>query len=43
MNPKQWVRQACQRAGRNMSLDEWATYFFEQEYRKTCTQWPEYE
>jgi len=32
--------QACQSAGRNLSLKEWAQYFPNQEYEITCNQWP---
>jgi len=31
---------ACQRAGRNMTLNEWARYLGDQPYRPTCLQWP---
>jgi WD40 repeat protein len=31
---------ACQSAGRNLTLKEWAQYFPNQEYKITCTQWP---
>ena len=38
-----WQSRACQLAGRNFTLTEWASYFGErgQPYRKTCEQWPE--
>jgi WD40 repeat protein len=35
-----WESIACQRAGRNMTLLEWETYFPEEPYEKTCPQWP---
>jgi hypothetical protein len=40
MNPEEWVRQACHRAGRNLTQAEWRLYFPDEEYRKTCEQWP---
>lgn len=33
-------RQACQRAGRNLTLTEWEQYFPGEQYHKTCDQWP---
>lgn len=30
------VEQACQMAGRNLTQEEWATYFQYQDYRETC-------
>jgi len=35
-----WMERACQRAGRNLSRIEWAQYFPNEEYRKTCEEWP---
>ena len=32
--------QACQSAGRNLNSKEWAQYFPNQEYEKTCNQFP---
>ena len=32
--------QACLNAGRNLTLKEWAQYFQNQAYEKTCPQWP---
>ena len=40
MEPRVWIREACERAGRNLTQDEWAIYFPDEEYRKTCDQWP---
>jgi hypothetical protein len=37
--PVSWIKQACQRAGRNFTKLEWIQYFLVQEYRKTCDQW----
>lgn len=31
---------ACDTAGRNFSKQEWQQYLPDQEYRKTCEQWP---
>ena len=39
MDPEEWTKQACQRADRNFTLDEWTLYFPNEEYRKTCEQW----
>lgn len=39
MVPSSWVQKACQRAGRNFTRAEWAEYFPNEEYRKTCEQW----
>ncbi len=31
-----WIEIACDRAGRNMTQDEWTTYFGSEPYRLTC-------
>ena len=35
-----WQAKACQRAGRNLTLQEWQTYFGDEPYQITCPQWP---
>jgi len=40
LDPQSWIEKACQRAGRNFPQDEWQYYFPDEEYRKTCDQWP---
>ncbi len=40
LDPQIWIKRTCQRAGRNFTRAEWATYFPNEEYRKTCEQWP---
>ncbi len=35
-----WKENACERAGRNLSQTEWASYFGIEPYRATCPQWP---
>jgi WD40 repeat protein len=40
MNPEEWIRQACHRAGRNFTQAEWRLCFPDEEYRKTCEHWP---
>ena len=40
LNPESWIEISCQRAGRNFTREEWAKYFPNEEYRKTCEQWP---
>jgi WD40 repeat protein len=34
------VLEACKRVARNFTRAEWAQYFPNEEYRKTCDQWP---
>jgi len=41
MDPAEWIRQACDRAGRNLTGAEWALYLAGEEYRRTCAEWPE--
>jgi WD40 repeat protein len=40
LNPELWVKETCQRAGRNLTCAEWATYFPNEDYSATCPQWP---
>jgi len=40
LNPYSLYRRVCTRAGRNFSQDEWKEYFSNEEYRKTCEEWP---
>jgi WD40 repeat protein len=40
MDPSAWARSNCQRAGRNLTRDEWIKYFPKEDYRQTCEQWP---
>jgi len=40
LDPQSWVTNACQRVGRNFTPAEWALYFPDETYRKTCEQWP---
>ncbi|MBT7324922.1 MAG: WD40 repeat domain-containing protein [Anaerolineae bacterium] len=35
-----WISKACQRVGRNLTLQEWQTYFGDEPYQITCEQWP---
>lgn len=37
---RDWIEQACQIVGRNLSSSEWAQYFPNEEQRVTCEQWP---
>jgi WD40 repeat protein len=39
-DPQSWAAKACQRVGRNFTQAEWAQYFPNEKYRKTCEQWP---
>jgi WD40 repeat protein/energy-coupling factor transporter ATP-binding protein EcfA2 len=34
------LKKACSVVGRNFTREEWEDYFPNQEYRKTCEQWP---
>jgi WD40 repeat protein len=36
MDTDLWIDLACERAGRNMTQDEWITYFGEEPYQATC-------
>jgi WD40 repeat protein/energy-coupling factor transporter ATP-binding protein EcfA2 len=40
INPQSWVQETCQRVGRNFTRAEWEQYLLNEEYRKTCQQWP---
>jgi WD40 repeat protein len=40
VDPLSWVRKTCNRVGRNLTQAEWTRYFPDEEYRKTCPQWP---
>ncbi len=40
IDPTAWRTLACERAGRNLSLAEFAKYFPNDLYRKTCPQYP---
>ncbi|MFN8410872.1 MAG: WD40 repeat domain-containing protein [Anaerolineales bacterium] len=40
LNQEAWIEATCQRAGRNLSLVEWSTYFGNEPYHVTCAQWP---
>jgi WD40 repeat protein len=40
LNPESWVKEICQRVGRNFTRAEWATHFPNDDYRPTCPQWP---
>ena len=39
IDPATWLEQACRAAGRNLTVDEWATYIGGTP-RATCPQWP---
>jgi WD40 repeat protein len=41
LDPASWQVEACQRAGRNMYPAEWAIYFADEVYRKTCLDYPD--
>jgi WD40 repeat protein len=43
MDPASLAEKSCQRAGRNFTRAEWKRYFPNDEYHKTCPQWPEGE
>jgi len=40
MDVNNWIGRACKRAGRNITEEEWAIYFPNEAYRKTCPQYP---
>jgi WD40 repeat protein len=40
MDLASWVETACERAGRNLSQNEWQQFFPGEAYRVTCLQWP---
>jgi len=39
-NPDVWAEQSCQRAGRNLTKEEWNSYFPAESYRETCANLP---
>ncbi len=39
LDPLSWIRISCERAGRNLTEEEWIQYFPNENYRKTCDQW----
>jgi WD40 repeat protein len=39
VSPQSWIEKSCERAGRNLTYDEWSQYFPNDEYRMTCPQW----
>ncbi len=41
LDPVSWQVEACQRAGRNMCPAEWAIYFPDEAYHKTCLDYPD--
>jgi WD40 repeat protein len=40
LNPQSWMNASCQRVGRNFTRKEWELYFPNEEYRKTCPEFP---
>lgn len=40
-SPATWLEQACQRAGRNLTIEEWTYYRPDEEYHASCQQWPQ--
>jgi WD40 repeat protein len=45
LDPESWIKKSCQRAGRNLTRDEWAQYLLDLPYPTdpedaTCPQWP---
>jgi WD40 repeat protein len=43
MNTADWLTQACQMAGRNLTADEWSQYLGDSPYHTTCPDLPEPE
>ena len=39
LDSDQWLEDACQVAGRNLTRDEWASYVGGLPYQRTCSQW----
>jgi len=37
MNTELWIELACERAGRNMTPEEWTTYFSDEPFQNTCS------
>ena len=40
LDPDHLRSEACQRAGRNFTIEEWRLYFPGEAYRATCVEWP---
>lgn len=40
VNIDDWIELSCSITGRNLTRAEWSQYFPNEEYRKTCDQWP---
>ncbi len=40
LRPQSWIDESCQRASRNFTRAEWQIYFPNDEYRKTCPEFP---
>jgi WD40 repeat protein len=40
INPQSWIAMTCQRAGRNLTQEEWKLYFGDEKYSITCPEWP---
>ena len=40
IDPKSWKTQACEIAGRNLTLTEWQWFMGDKPYKQTCLQWP---
>jgi WD40 repeat protein len=38
-----WLSKLCEKVSRNFTQNEWAFYFSNEPYRKTCEQWPKGE
>jgi WD40 repeat protein len=39
MDPSSWIKDTCQRVGRNMTLGEWVQYFPDEPHHATCSEW----
>lgn len=37
LNPNSWIAKLCQQANRNLTQEEWETYFPDETYRETCS------
>ena len=40
VDPESWINLACEKANRNLRLEEWKTYLGEEAYRPTCPSRP---
>jgi WD40 repeat protein len=40
MDPQTWLAKSCQRVGRNFTRLEWSQYFPNENYHRTCEEWP---